>query len=92
MAMKFCPRCANERWVCEAHTDRPWDGEHGCPCGAPGSPCPLCNRADAETVPDMPDDFAVEIAREVDPPIDTASDESLADALARIAREARRRN
>jgi hypothetical protein len=40
----------------------------------------------------MPDDFVVETAREIDTQIDTTSDESLADALARIAREARRRN
>jgi hypothetical protein len=24
--MRFCPRCDNCRWVCEAHPDRPWDG------------------------------------------------------------------
>jgi hypothetical protein len=90
--MIFCARCANERWVCEAHPDRPWDGEHGCPCGAPGSPCPVCNKADAVTVPEMPDGFVAETSREVDLPIDTTSDESLADALARIARKAMKRN
>ena len=90
--MIYCARCANERWVCEAHPERPWGGEHDCRCGAPGSPCPVCNKVDAETVPAMPDGFVVETAREFDPPIDTACDESLADALARIAREARRRH
>jgi hypothetical protein len=50
--MQFCDRCAKCRWVCEAHPNRPWDGEHACGCGAPGEPCPECNRADG--APDCP--------------------------------------
>jgi hypothetical protein len=59
--MKFCARCDNYRWVCEAHPDRPWDGAYACGCGAPGEPCPVCNRADADTVPELPKGFRVDI-------------------------------
>jgi hypothetical protein len=57
--MQFCDRCANCRWVCEAHPNRPWDGEHACGCGAPGEPCPECNRADG--APDLPKGFRVDV-------------------------------
>src|SRR5687767_7684065 len=36
-----CPRCADIRWICEAHPDRPWP-HNG--CAGPGEPCPRCNR------------------------------------------------
>ena len=35
-----CIRCLD---ICEAHDDRPWNGEEACGCGAPGMPCPSCN-------------------------------------------------
>jgi hypothetical protein len=41
--MKFCLRCHDTRFVCEAHPLRPWiDSPAGCRCGAPGDPCPVC--------------------------------------------------
>lgn len=49
-----CPTCDGERWVCEAHPDRPWnDTERGCTCG-PGTPCPVCNPCDEHTPPELP--------------------------------------
>src|ERR1700756_4011813 len=59
--MRFCPSCDNCRWGCEAHRDRQWDGAHACGWGAPSEPCPLCNRADEDTVPELPDGFVVDI-------------------------------
>ena len=82
--MRHCPRCADERWVCEAHTDRPWGGAHGCPCGAAGKPCPICNKVEAGAVPDMPDGFVVDAAADFDPDIDAESDESLEESLIRL--------
>jgi hypothetical protein len=55
--MKFCARCDNCRWVCEGHPERPWEGPRACGCGAPGDPCPVCNRADQDIEPEMPEDF-----------------------------------
>ena len=46
-----CPRCQGERWICEAHPDRPWP--HGA-CAGPGEPCPRCNTDDP---PEMPSGF-----------------------------------
>src|SRR5579862_4265431 len=60
-AMRFCPRCDNCRWICEAHSDRPWDGPRACGCGAPGDPCPVCNRVEGDQVPEMPDGFRVDL-------------------------------
>ena len=57
----FCIRCANARWVCEAHPDRPWgDVQGACCCGAPGEPCPTCNRTDGDGIPEMPEGFVVD--------------------------------
>jgi hypothetical protein len=28
-----CLLCEDCGWVCEAHPDRPWEGEHACRCG-----------------------------------------------------------
>ena len=63
--MTVCPRCYNVRWVCEAHPYRPW-GSHmkGCTCGAPGEPCPVCNRPDDETAPKMPEGFVLDTKNE----------------------------
>ena len=37
-------------WVCENHPDKPWEGEHACPCGGAGMPCRNCNMSgDDET-------------------------------------------
>ena len=42
-----CARCEDTYWVCEDHDDRPsWDHPRACTCGAPGMPCPSCNRDD----------------------------------------------
>ena len=90
--MIYCARCANKRWVCKAHTDRPWAGTIGCPCGAPGSPCPVCNKVDAEIEPDMPDDFVAQTQRQFHPLVEINPDhESLGDALARSAERATER-
>ena len=35
-----CSRCNSTGWVCEAHSDRPWDGAKACGCGGAGMPCP----------------------------------------------------
>lgn len=35
-----------------------------CGCGAPGAPCPICNRPDSDTVPELPDGFAVDTRSE----------------------------
>jgi hypothetical protein len=32
-------------------------GERACGCGGAGAPCPICNVADVNTVPEMPDGF-----------------------------------
>lgn len=39
-----CPVCFGIGWVCENHSNRAWDEEIGCQCGA-GMPC-QCIRAD----------------------------------------------
>jgi hypothetical protein len=45
-------------WVCEAHPGLPFDfgpSPRGCKCGAPGMPCPDCNRsAGPDEPPKMP--------------------------------------
>jgi hypothetical protein len=55
--MKTCARSDDCRWVCENHTDRPWLGERACGCAGAGAPCPTCNAADVNTVPEMPEGF-----------------------------------
>lgn len=83
--MKFCLRCVGTRWVCEAHPVMPWEGAHGCSCGAPGEPCPVCNRTAQGDAPAMPDGFKAETRRDVDLS-DTATDlDEVEIALARIA-------
>jgi len=56
MAMK-CARCQDTYWVCEAHDNRPWDGEYACDCGAAGMPCPSCNPSDKDQPPRPPRGF-----------------------------------
>jgi hypothetical protein len=46
-----CTRCRDTYWVCEAHDDRPWDGDQACGCGAPGMPCASCNVSNADNAP-----------------------------------------
>lgn len=46
-----CLRCHGERWVCEAHPDRPWPHDD---CPGPGDPCPACNSGEP---PEMPPGF-----------------------------------
>ena len=38
-----CSHCDSTGWVCETHSDRPWDGAKACGCGGAGMPCPSCN-------------------------------------------------
>jgi hypothetical protein len=52
-----CTRCCDTYWVCEAHDDRPWDGEKACGCGAPGMPCPSCNASSPDNPPRLPAGF-----------------------------------
>ena len=52
-----CFRCFNTGWVCEAHDNRPWDGEYACDCGAAGMPCPNCNPSDKDHPPRLPRGF-----------------------------------
>ena len=52
-----CIRCLDTYWVCEAHEDRPWDGDKACGCGAPGMPCPDCNKPDPGSLPRLPGGF-----------------------------------
>jgi hypothetical protein len=58
--MNDCPRCLGSHWVCEAHPERPWEGEYACGCGAPGMPCPLYNASDELNPPKMPPGFVEE--------------------------------
>ena len=63
--MRFCARCANARWVCEAHPEPPWGNVQGaCCCGAPGEPCPVRNRADGDTVTEMQDGLVIGVKNE----------------------------
>jgi len=65
--MKVCLVCDNTRWVCEEHPDRPWEvSPRACGCGGAGMPCPMCNRADADTIPALPDGFEVDTARDIE--------------------------
>lgn len=46
-----CPFCQGERWICEAHPDRPWPHDA---CPGPGEPCPQCNDG---ARPELPPDW-----------------------------------
>ena len=52
-----CARCNDTRWVCENHSDRPWEGERACTCGGAGEPCPDCNKTEP---PRMPQGFKID--------------------------------
>jgi hypothetical protein len=56
--MRFCARCDDCRWVCEAHPDRSWLGPRACDCGAAGEPCPVCN---ASEPPQLPAGFKLDV-------------------------------
>jgi hypothetical protein len=43
--MRYCTGCDNTRLVCEAHPDRP---------------CPISNKADEDTEPELPEGFVVD--------------------------------
>jgi hypothetical protein len=58
--MPTCPRCDGCRWVCEAHPERPWEGQAVCGCGAPGAPCPVCNQPDEGAAPELPEGYTVD--------------------------------
>ena len=46
-----CPVCFGIGWVCENHSNRAWDEQKGCQCGA-GMPCE-CQRASGLEQPDI---------------------------------------
>src|SRR5215470_15163565 len=47
-----CARCDDDRWVCEAHDNRPWGiSPRACRCGASGIPCPDRNRSNPPRPP-----------------------------------------
>lgn len=76
--MRFCLRCDDTGFVCEAHPALPWiDSARGCRCGAAGDPCPFCNRA------------LIEAER---PDIDETDLAEVEDALTALLRRQRRRH
>jgi hypothetical protein len=57
-----CRHCDDTGWVCEAHPDRPHEGEHACSCGAAGMPCQVCNPCGGiDQPPRLPPGFQVDI-------------------------------
>lgn len=52
-----CAVCDDTGWVCEAHPDKPWSGEHACGCGGAGALCPRCNASDQDEAPRLPKGF-----------------------------------
>lgn len=51
-----CYRCYDEAWVCESHSSKAWSGgadgtKPTCHCGAPGMPCPTCNKTNPPRFP-----------------------------------------
>jgi hypothetical protein len=44
-----CSVCDDCGWVCEAHPDRPFKGEHACNCGGAGESRSWCNDDDTRT-------------------------------------------
>jgi hypothetical protein len=61
ITMANCPLCDDCGWVCENHLSRPWEGEHACPCGGAGMPCPYCNMSDELSPPLLPEGFDVDV-------------------------------
>jgi hypothetical protein len=82
--MKFCLRCDNTGWLCEAHPNLPWiDSPRGCRCGAPGDPCP-CNSCSIDEPPTMGPGFEADVTREPPEPLDAREQSELEEDLARI--------
>ena len=52
-----CLLCDGCGWVCENHPDKPWEGEHACPCGGAGMPCRNCNMSGDDEDPRLPEGF-----------------------------------
>src|SRR5258705_12066602 len=52
-----CLLCDGCGWVCENHPDKPWEGEHACPCGGAGMPCRHCNMRGGDEDPRPPEGF-----------------------------------
>jgi hypothetical protein len=52
--MTKCANCGDCGWVCERHTNVPWEGLRACQCQAPGAPCPICNTTNDGKGPRMP--------------------------------------
>jgi hypothetical protein len=63
--IRGCTRCDDAYWVCEEHNNVPWErgpSLRACNCGAPGMPCPDCNRsAGPHDPPKMPPGFMVTV-------------------------------
>jgi hypothetical protein len=55
-----CERCQGRRWICEAHTWKPFPHDA---CSGPGDPCPEC---EGDAKPPLPDDW-VSIASTAEP-------------------------
>jgi hypothetical protein len=49
-----CALCDNCGWVCENHPHKPSYGNHACPCGGAGMPCPWCNTPTGGKPPRVP--------------------------------------
>ena len=58
--MTECSNCDNTGWVCEGHSDRPYEEfsarTDACGCG-PGVPCEECNPCDRYNPPRLPPGF-----------------------------------
>jgi hypothetical protein len=62
-----CPRCYGARWVCEAHPNEPWGGDHSKRCDGARMPCPDCNEPYEDERPDMDPDFVPAFDRDEGP-------------------------
>ncbi len=60
----ICTLCEDSGWVCEAHPQMPWEGPDACKCGAPGMPCPWCNKPAVGKEPRLPDGFKTEVDKD----------------------------
>jgi hypothetical protein len=52
-----CTVCDDCGWVCEAHQDKPWEGQHACPCW-------ICNATIDATAPRMRPGFKTEVDKD----------------------------
>jgi hypothetical protein len=62
--MTTCAHCDDCGWVCEEHPGRPWEGQHGCGCGAAGMPCLICNQPADGKPPQMPEGFKTDVDKD----------------------------